>query len=410
MRTISIQAPSNAVNTVIELPLSKSISNRMLIIGYLAGIHKLIRIPDCEDSATMLNLIEQLVSGKNNQFDAGDAGTVYRFLTALFSIIPGERVLKGSARMHQRPIGPLVEALKSLGADITYISEENYPPLLIQGKALEGGAVDIDGSVSSQFISAMMMIAPYMKSGLTIKTHARVSRPYIEMTLSLMKDCGIPVFTEDNYIRILPGKYSVNHNVYEADWSAASYWYALSALSKNMEITLKGLKNESSQGDSVLPGLFEPLGVVSTRNINGDLILNSTGVTVDKISVNLINNPDLAPALAVACAGLQIESHISGLDTLAIKESNRLQTIKEGLNSTGFICSIHQNSLIISKGRVPVTDSTIKTYNDHRIAMAMSLLSLTAGQLIIDDADVVRKSYPQYWDHLKLAGFTIRPV
>lgn len=410
MKTIRIIAPTAKQAAEIELPLSKSISNRMLVIGYLAGNHNTVKIPDCNDSLIMKELLDALHTDKVNDFNAVDAGTVYRFLTALLSVTPGTRILKGTERMHQRPIEPLVQALNYLGADITYLGEPGYPPLLINGKRLNGGTVNVDASVSSQFISALMMVAPLMKNGLTIQLSNAVSRPYIEMTASLMRSCGIDVSMKEGEITILPGDYTVVDSVYESDWSAASYWFSFAALSGSI-VSINGLKQNSVQGDHILPSLFEPLGVISTWDETGNLIISGSGDVQHNVVANLINNPDLAPAYAATCAGLQVKAEIGGLETLAVKESNRLVTIREGLTSLGYSCNIkNHNSLVVEKGKKSIVNNLIHTHNDHRIAMSMAILSIMCDQLIVDDANVVKKSYPQFWEHLISVGFKIELV
>lgn len=378
----------------------------MLIIGYLAGDLESVEIPDANDSMLMKELIGKI--HKVQYFDAQDAGTVFRFLTALFAIIPGKRLLTGTARMLQRPVGPLVRALSQAGAEIEYLKKEGFPPLVINGKDLSGGDVEIDGSLSSQFISALMMIAPYMNKGLNLKLKGRtVSWPYVEMTAKLMDQCGVKTEMGSSDIFIPSGGYNLIPNVYEADWSAASYWFQLVSVQEGATVTLTGLKKNSVQGDSILEVLYKNLGVDSFWQDN-NLIIKHNPNSVNRLELDLSDTPDLAPAIAVTCAAKRTEAILTGLSALTIKESNRLESIAQNLKSLGFNCEIqNKQALVIGGHESGAINNHIITYNDHRIAMAMSLLSLTCGSLIVDDMTVINKSYPQFWSHLKSAGFII---
>ncbi len=426
MNQLTIKAPTLINNGPVNLPLSKSIANRMLIIGYLSGNEDSVQIPECDDSLTMKELLRKLrrnsyaaqflsseMNFHDNSFNTDDAGTVFRFMSALLAITPGTALLTGSARMLERPCGPLIDALVSLGAKCTYKGKLGYPPVLFEGRKLQGGSVFINASVSSQFISALMMIAPLMPKGLKIQLKGNaVSQPYIHLTAELMRINGINVSVEETTVTIEPGTYKFAEGIREADWSAASYWYTLAALLPagslhKLPIVLKGLKSESLQGDHHVAEIFRQLGVESVW-LNGDLLLTRAGSPNNKIDVNLNGQPDLAPALAVACAGMQVEATIRGLETLVIKESNRLESIKSELKKRGYVCTIESNNTLhIHKGMIAPTGNVIDTYNDHRIAMAISMLSLTSGPLIINDPDVVNKSYPEFWNHLMAAGFSV---
>lgn len=408
MNRLVIQSPVTLCKASIELPLSKSIANRMLVIGYLADSESLVRIPNSKDSVTMQRLIQGLRNNNIKDFDSGDAGTVFRFLTALLSVIPGDRTLTGSHRMKQRPVGPLVNALRSLGADISYSENEGYPPIAIHGKKPEGGYVSIDGSVSSQFISALMMIGPLMKNGLKIMTEGSVvSWPYIELTAGLMRTSGIEVQIDGSEITIQPGIYTLNSDLSEADWSAASYWYALVSLVPGSSLLLKGLRQQSLQGDSKLTDIFSPLGVVSEWSDEG-LLISYSGNRVDSFEINLNGQPDLAPAIATACAGNQINAKLTGLETLVIKESNRLEALNIELAKLGYQSEIEDNNtFIVLPGDSSVKSNLIDTYNDHRIAMSMAVLGAIKSPLNINDPRVVDKSYPDFWDHLRKCGFVV---
>lgn len=408
MSKITINPPETLRNAAIELPLSKSITNRMLVIGYLSGNEKHVPVPDSVDSVTMHRLIDSLRNNSIEIYDSGDAGTVFRFLTALLSVVPGRRTLTGSYRMKQRPVGPLVDALRNLSIDISYAENEGYPPLIINGKEVEGGYVEIDGSLSSQFISALMMIGPLMKKGLHIKIAGNaVSRPYINLTAGLMNASGAKVTVADSEIRVASGKYTLASDQSEADWSAASYWFALVSLMPGSRLSLKGLKPQSLQGDSRLTEIFKPLGV-NCQWTNNELNIYHYGNITDSIELNLIGQPDLAPAVAVACSGNMVKARLTGLETLVIKESNRLEALQEELGKLGYYCAIENNSsLILSPPGSLLINNSIDTYNDHRIAMSMALLAIRKSPLVINDPQVVNKSYPHFWEHLEMCGFNI---
>lgn len=427
MSQLNIKPPIELNRAPVTLPLSKSIANRMLIIGYITGNEDLVKFPDCADSNTMRELLRKLrsksyfgqyqgndqIDFQDNIYNTGDAGTVFRFLSALLAITPGKSLLTGSARMLERPCGPLIDSLIELGAHCSYMDKHGYPPVLIEGNKLKGGTISVDATVSSQFISALMMVAPLMPIGLTINLEGdAVSQPYIHLTADLMKRNGANVTVDISKVIVHPADYNFKEGIHEADWSAASYWYTLAALQKQdsterSPVILKGLNHKSMQGDRLVAKIFEKLGIES-KWFNGDVHLHNTGVVAKHIDIDLHGQPDLAPALAVACAGLQISATISGLETLVIKESNRLESIKSELKKLGYICQIEaNNTLQIIVGRTEQTSNVIDTYNDHRIAMAMAMLSLTNGPLLINNPEVVRKSYPEFWTDLTSAGFII---
>lgn len=426
MSQLTIKAPVTLGSISVALPLSKSIANRMLIIGYISGNEGSVEIPDCADSITMRELLRKLRGNSyaaqylnddkglhDNTYNTGDAGTVFRFLSALLAITPGKAVLTGSARMLERPCGPLIDSLCKLGAKCTYAQKQGYPPVLFEGRPLQGGTVTIDATVSSQFISALMMMAPCMPKGLMIKLKGNaVSQPYIHLTADLMKMNGIKVTIIESSVVVNPGVYTFKEGIHEADWSAASYWYTMAALTSNVKadenhIILKGLKPESLQGDQYVSKIYEQLGIESKWH-QKDLHVIKSGEVVSSLDIDLNGQPDLAPALAVACAGLQINATIRGLETLVIKESNRLESIKSELGKLGYKCEIESNNTLhLIKGRTEPTSKVIDTYNDHRIAMAMAMLSITDGPVFINNPEVVEKSYPDFWKDLVSSGFSI---
>ncbi|MHC1775108.1 MAG: 3-phosphoshikimate 1-carboxyvinyltransferase [Lentimicrobium sp.] len=406
---IQIIPPHGFLKVTVDLPLSKSIANRQLCIRFLSGSSDEYNLPDCDDSLRMHELLDHLHPDNNQEvFDCGDAGTVFRFLTAILANIKGDRLITGSERMYKRPCAPLVDALNLLGADVRYQLQTGFPPLFIKGKPLHGGEVFIDASVSSQFISALMMTGAVMTDGLKIVLKGKiVSRPYIELTVWLMQQQGIEVEFFEHEIRILPGRYQFNQSLYEADWSAASYWYALAALSHSAEIRLRGLNKNSFQGDQKLTLLFEGLGVRS-RWDGENLLLSGHGIIPGEFSADFTDCPDLFPAVAVTCAGLGLKSRFTGLSTLAVKESDRLKSVGNELTRLGYqIVHTGEDTFEIMPGRVEAHDNRIETYTDHRIAMAFAALSVAAGQLFVLNPSVVSKSYPGFWNDLQKAGFNL---
>lgn len=384
---------------------SKSISNRLLVLQSLFPEATISNLSNSDDTS----VLQKGLAVNSGEIDVHQAGTAMRFLTAYFAAREGtEIVLKGSSRMHERPIGILVDALRSLGADIEYLEKENYPPLKINGKSLSGRQVIMQGNVSSQFISALMLIAPKLKNGLCIDiTGDLVSEPYLQMTLSLLKEIGIDSSFIDNRINISPAPNMQPQEVWvESDWSSASYFYSLVALSQNASLRLRYFYINSWQGDSILPIIFEKLGVKSSFEPDkGILIIEKTGFTlVDKLELDLQNYPDLAQTLAVTCFGLGIACSLSGLSTLKIKETDRLQALASELRKMGATVSIDENSIHIKSSTSISSHISIQTFQDHRMAMAFAPLAVKVP-IYIENAEVVSKSNPQFWEQLINLGF-----
>jgi 3-phosphoshikimate 1-carboxyvinyltransferase len=345
-------------------------------------------------------------SSKEMVLNVGLAGTAMRFLAAYLSITPGNWVLTGSERMKQRPVKELVDALINLGADIEYIENEGYPPLRIFGKKLIGKEVSINGGISSQYISALLMIGSSLETGISIKFIGElISKPYIDMTVNMLNHFGVDVEWTGNTIRVMPGDYLEKNFCVEADWSAASYWYSFVALADKAEITLVGLKEKSLQGDSEVVNIYKSLGV-KTEFVNNGVKLVKVNTIKEKIKKDFSNCPDIAQTLAVTAAALNIEAKLTGLKTLRIKETDRIGALESELNSLGFCVEIQGDDLIIKKaeGFNLNSDHLIKTYEDHRMAMAFAPLSLI-GKINIEDTDVVKKSYPNFWKDLDSVGF-----
>ena len=399
--------PPLRIHATIQLPASKSISNRVLIIHSLArGTHRLENLSDCDDTRVMVRALE---AKESETIDIMAAGTAMRFLTAYFSVTPGTRILTGTERMKQRPIRILVDALRELGADIEYVENEGFPPLRITGTTLTQSRITLPGNVSSQYISALLMIAPTLKDGLTLTlTGDIISRPYIQMTLSLMKDFGAKAsWRSENELRVEPQPYRSIPYYIESDWSAASYWYQMAALSRDAEITLPGLFRHSYQGDSKAAGLFSTLGI---ETIYGDktITLRKSGKAVGQMAYDFSNQPDLAQTFVVTCALLNITFRFSGLQSLKIKETDRIAALIKEMRKLGYVLHESEASILSWTGeRCERSHEAIDTYEDHRMAMAFAPACLLMDNIRINNPEVVSKSYPRYWDDLQTAGFII---
>lgn len=398
--------PPNSLYNTVTLPGSKSISNRALILNALSlSKYDIANLSVSEDTS----VIKDAFASNTNEFDVRGAGTAMRFMAAFLACVEGEWILKGSERMHQRPIHPLVDTLVTLGADIEYLGNKGYPPLKIKGRELKGGEVYLTANVSSQFISALLMIAPTMKLGLTLHLeHEIISRPYIHLTQKMMEDYGVHVKWEGNTIKVQAQPYTpVNYNV-ESDWSAASYWFSIVALMPEAEVKLKGLKKESMQGDANVINLFSDLGV-STSFEDGEVILRKKNLVKGKFFHNFINEPDLAQTFAVACCLLNIPFFFSGLQTLKIKETDRIFALITELEKLGFVLKETENGILEWDGERCLTDETIviDTYEDHRMAMAFAPASIIFKNIYINYPEVVTKSYPSFWDDLQQGGFKL---
>lgn len=381
--------------TVEALPASKSISNRVLILQALAGgSASLENLSDANDTQLMLKRIRS----KEESIDIEDAGTTMRFLTAYFSATQQQKVLTGTQRMKERPIGILVDALRTLGAEITYLEREGYPPLAIHGlkKQLEK-SIRIRGDVSSQFISALMMIAPSLPQGLSLELTGKIgSVPYIEMTASLMRLFGIKVSLEGNIISIDHQRYRDAPYTVESDWSAASYWYAFGALSMEADLTLPRISLTSLQGDRAINEIMKSLGVVAVESEN--TIRLSKSSRVEKIVWDFTHCPDLAQTVAVVCAVKGVEGNFTGLESLRIKETDRIAALQNELRKLGADLIEHSATSWTLKPSSSLPESiSINTYKDHRMAMAFAPLSALM-EVTIENPGVVKKSYPRFWE------------
>ncbi|MDY5020742.1 MAG: 3-phosphoshikimate 1-carboxyvinyltransferase [Sodaliphilus sp.] len=396
----------------IDLPASKSISNRVLLLNALCATPgRLSNLAQCDDTDAVLSALAQPDASEVN---IGAAGTAMRFLTAYFATREGrEVVIDGTERMRQRPIGVLVDALRQLGADIEYVEAEGYPPLKITGTRLRGGALTVSGSVSSQYITAILLIAPVI-GGITLTIEGEImSRPYIDMTLALMARYGVKAEWRENVIHVPAGEYTALDFTVEADWSAASYWWAMQAIVPQSRISLKGLEPQSLQGDSRIAELMSQMGV--TGNWCGrylDLRSNGGVGCCCSTFADLSGTPDIAQTLVVMLCLMGRPFRITGLRTLRIKETDRLEALRTELRKLGYVVKVEGDDAISWHFETTAAEASphICTYHDHRMAMAFAPAAIRFPGLIIDDAQVVSKSYPLFWEHLRQAGFKIEEV
>ena len=409
MMQIKVTAPAK-IHTTIQLPSSKSISNRALIINALGhGTHQPENLSDCDDTRVMVRALND----DKETIDIMAAGTAMRFLTAYLSVTPGTRIITGTQRMQQRPIQVLVNALRELGADIEYVANDGFPPLRITGRKFEKDTISLPGKVSSQYISALLMIAPVLTNGLTIRlTGDIISRPYINLTLQLMNDFGVCAeWTDGHQLKVEPQVYHSIPFYVESDWSAASYWYQIVALSKEAEVTLPGLFKESYQGDSQVAGIFRSLGV-ETIYEDQTVTLKKSGNAIERLDYDFINQPDLAQTFVVTCALLNIPFRFSGLQSLKIKETDRMAALITEMRKLGYILRETDGAVLSWEGERCSAEEhpAIDTYEDHRMAMAFAPACLTLPEILINNPQVVSKSYPHYWEDLRQAGFIIKEV
>lgn len=402
-----IHAPAASWKTSVQLPASKSICNRALILNALSySPYEIQNLSDCDDTDVMVKAL----NSNDSHFDVKAAGTAMRFLTAFLSKVVGEWTITGTERMKNRPIRILVDALNAVGAKIEYLEKEGFPPLRIMGSALQGGEISLDGGVSSQYISALLMIAPLMEKGLTLHLQGKViSKPYIHLTLQLMKQYGVESEWVESTIKVAPQSYRPLPYTVESDWSAASYWYEMMALSQQAEIELKGLFKESLQGDAAGAKLFAQLGVATDYKAGG-VVLRKNGNVCQKLIYDFVNEPDLAQTFVTTCAFMNIPFRFTGLQSLKIKETDRIEALKCELRKLGYVLTDTNGSILEWNGErcEPEAHPVITTYEDHRMAMAFAPASLVRKEGIeIAHPEVVSKSYPHFWENLESAGFVV---
>ena len=403
--TVSLSHPSVKCNGKLRITGSKSETNRLLLLQALFSGLSIENTSESDDSEVM----QAALKDKTDVIDVHHAGTAMRFLTAYFAHLEGrEVVLTGSQRMQERPIKILVEALRSIGASITYEKEEGYPPIIIKGKKLTGGTVTLPADISSQYISALLLIGPVLENGIQLDLVGKItSIPYINMTLSLLNNIGVQTEFKGQSIRVAPQKKPrLTTQIVESDWSSASYYFSIVALSDESEIHLTSYKKNSLQGDRVLREIYSKLGVSSS--IEGQtLILKKEKVDLPNVlEWDLSKAPDIAQTIAVSCYGLGIGCKLRGLHTLKIKETDRLQALYNELTKLGAQVKVTDKSLELAAGSNFVADCSLPTYNDHRMAMAFAPLALKVP-LIIENAEVVSKSYPTFWKDLEQIKFKI---
>ena len=416
MTTYKLTGPER-LDTTVNLPASKSISNRALIIHALSGGQILPEnLSDCDDTQVIIEALRHMP----DVIDIKAAGTAMRFMTAYLSLIPGTHVLTGTERMKHRPIGTLVDALRQLGADIEYIGEQGFPPLRITGKRLEGGDLDMAGCISSQYISAMLIIGPMLERGLRLHlTSDIISRPYIDLTLWMMGEYGADAkWISADTITVEPKPYKTREYFIENDWSAASYWYEMLALSDDPSATVRltGLTDGSKQGDSLTKYIFSLLGVKTVfetkqEGVPQTVTLRRNGRCVPKLEYDFVNSPDLAQTFVVTCLAKDIPFHFKGLATLKIKETDRINALKREARKLGYVITDRNDSELLWNGeRCEPTGEAIDTYEDHRMALAFAPFAMKLPGLAINNPQVVSKSYPKFWEDLKDVGFVVESL
>jgi 3-phosphoshikimate 1-carboxyvinyltransferase len=403
-----LQTSHSNLQADIAVTGSKSETNRLLLLQALFPNITLANTSNSDDSEVM----QKALKGNEEIVDIHHAGTAMRFLTAYFAVNDGrEVVLTGSQRMTERPIKVLVEALEQLGAKITYEKEEGYPPIRIKGQKITASKVNIPANVSSQYISALMLVAPKLENGIEINLVGEItSVPYIKMTLALLNDLDIKTSFEGNVIKVYPKQeVETKEMVVESDWSSASYFFSLVALSDTASIKLSSYKENSLQGDSALVEIYKQMGVNSQFENNSLTLIKDTNFKPKTVSFELNNTPDIAQTIVVSCLGLGIGCHLTGLHTLKIKETDRLEALRIELTKLGATISVTNDSLTLVASSDINHNVKIATYNDHRMAMAFAPLALKVP-LIIENAEVVSKSYPDFWEDMTKLGFSISDI
>lgn len=404
---------SDCIQGEVQLNGSKSISNRVLIIDALCNHQlQLENISNADDTV----FLQQILQSNAAVLDAGAGGTTFRFLTAYLSTQEGrEVVLTGSERMQQRPIKILVDALLQLGADISYVNKEGFPPLRIRGKKIKGGKISLPADTSSQYITALLLIAPTLQEGLTLELIGKiVSVPYIKMTLKIMEYFGVKSTFTNNIITVESSQYEPKPFYIEGDWSAASYYYSIAILAKEATITLKGLTAQQIQGDAVIADIATKFGVQTTYNNNAVTLTKSVQTQPAYFQYDFLECPDLAQTVVSYCAALQTSVNCSGLQTLRIKETDRIAALDIELQKLGLasLVEIDSNAWmlnILEQSQINIS-LPIHTYEDHRMAMAFAPLSIKTNEILIEEPNVVTKSYPLFWKDLATLGFTISSI
>ncbi|SFR88798.1 3-phosphoshikimate 1-carboxyvinyltransferase [Maribacter stanieri] len=400
---------NNQLNNTITITGSKSESNRSLLLAALFPDIKIENISNSDDAQVMAKGLKI----SDGTVDIHHAGTAMRFLTGYFSSQEGKEViLTGSKRMTERPIKILVDALKSLGAEISYVQEDGYPPIKIKGQKIVKDKVSLPANVSSQYISSLLLIAPSLENGLELELVGKItSVPYIKMTLALLEEIGVETSFEGNIIKVsAKDKVAPTTLVVESDWSSASYFYGICALAApGTEITLSAYKQKSLQGDSVLADIYTSFGVETTFGENKITLRKTDKKVLAENEFDLANAPDIAQTIAVTCFGLGVGCHLIGLHTLKIKETDRLEALHTELSKLGADISVTDKTLTIIPSKTIIPEVAIDTYNDHRMAMAFAPLAMKTT-MFVNDAEVVSKSYPDFWNDLKQLDFSLKEL
>ena len=403
---LELQHPTKKVNAQLTITGSKSETNRLLLLQALYPQLTIENQSNSDDSIAM----HKALNSQEKTKDIHHAGTAMRFLTAFFATKENsDIILTGSQRMQERPIALLVDALNALGGKISYVKEKGFPPLSIVGQQLEGGEVTLPANISSQYISAILLIAPKLEKGVRLHLEGEItSLPYIKMTLALLERLGIKTSFEGKTIEI-PYQDTIEKQtqVVESDWSSASYWFSTLCLAEEGEIHLSNYREDSLQGDAVLRKIYRQLGVKSHFEGNTLILKKITGFEFPaKIELDLVEAPDIAQTIAVSCYGLGVACHLTGLHTLKIKETDRLLALEKELSKLGAVITVDDKSLLLEATQNFQSNQSIDTYHDHRMAMAFAPLGLKIP-LFINDAKVVSKSYPSFWEDIKSTGFQV---
>ena len=400
----------------IYLPASKSESNRLLVIDAILGSEDLQikNLSTSNDTKVLTKALEALLRLRGTNIsvtlDMEDSGTAMRFITAYASAINVKSLITGSERMKERPLSILVDTLRQIGGHIKYVDNDGFPPILVEGKRIKGGVIDIDATISSQYISALMLMAPKMTNGIIMYLKGDIaSYPYINMTAKVMEYFGIEILMHKNAIAIKKQQYSGRKEyVVESDWSAASYWYEMATFSEDVDLFLHGLKKDSIQGDAVIAEMYEQFGVHSEFLENG-VRLTKTNNHCKHFNQDFINYPDMVQTLAVTCAGLGISGEYHGLHNLRFKETDRIHALHTELKDMGIKLDSFEDKILMEKSGIKAS-RPVRTFADHRMAMSFAPLAIPLGEITVESPNVVNKSYPHFWEDLKKTGFTLEEI
>lgn len=405
---VSLSLQSNLIETTINLPASKSESNRALILNHLSNrLFQVDNVSSADDTQLLIKLLASI--GKESTLDCGPAGTTFRFLTTVLAFTSGTHVLTGSERMKERPIKDLISALQLIGAKITYLENDGYPPIKIEGITPQLNNTKISVANSSQYLSSLLLVAPSLPNGLIIEITGEMgSQPYVNMTIQLLESAGIDVIKQANTFKIAPQSFKATKFKVESDWSGASYWFSRVSLMEKGSLLLTGLKSNSLQGDQVVKDIYQHLGVTSEFTSEG-LLITKTHEADKSLTWDFTHCPDLAQTVFASCAVLGVTLKCCGLKSLRIKETDRILAMQTELNKIGTQLTTQDDNWFVLQpsNQFPTTPINISTYHDHRMAMAFAPLAAVINSIIIENKDVVSKSYPSFWDDVALTGITV---